>query len=33
MLAGSGGGSTALASAGELLDRAEGWRAATAARG
>ena len=32
MLAGSGGGSTAVASAGELLDRAEGWRAATAGR-
>jgi DNA repair protein RecN (Recombination protein N) len=33
MLAGTGGGTTALASARELLDRAEGWRSASAARG
>jgi DNA repair protein RecN (Recombination protein N) len=31
MLAGTGGGATALASAGELLDRAEAWRSASAA--
>jgi DNA repair protein RecN (Recombination protein N) len=33
MLAGAGGGTTAAASAGELLDRAEAWRAASVARG
>jgi DNA repair protein RecN (Recombination protein N) len=33
MLAGGSGGSTARASAEELLDRAEGWRAAAATRG
>ncbi len=33
MLAGTGGGSTALASARELLDRAEAWRSASAASG
>ncbi len=32
MLAGAGGGSTALASARELLDRAEAWRSASPAR-
>ena len=33
MLAGTSGGDTALASARELLDRAEAWRSASAARG
>jgi DNA repair protein RecN (Recombination protein N) len=33
MLAGSGGGTAALASARELLDRAEAWRAEVASSG
>jgi DNA repair ATPase RecN len=33
MLAGTGGGTTALASARELLDRSEAWRAGVASSG